>query len=68
MPTAASYAVARVIALPNIVLPLPVVAELLFGAENSARFLQNLTRYSELVLWLQWGEKPLHSMPKHAFP
>ncbi|MCC5645493.1 hypothetical protein LC607_21595 [Nostoc sp. CHAB 5824] len=54
--------------MPNIVLPLPVVAELLFGAENSARFLQNLTRYSELVLWLQWGEKPLHSMPKHAFP
>ena len=35
MPTAASYAVARVIALPNIVLPLPVVAKLLFGAETS---------------------------------
>ncbi|MEH2167351.1 MAG: hypothetical protein V7K41_11875 [Nostoc sp.] len=49
MPTAASYAVARVIVLPNIVLPLPVVAELLFGGENSARSLENLTRYLRFI-------------------
>ena len=49
IPTAASYAVARVIALPNIVLRLPVVAKLLFGAENSARSLQNLTRYLQFI-------------------
>ncbi|MEH2160823.1 MAG: hypothetical protein V7K38_07185 [Nostoc sp.] len=44
MPTAASYAVARVIALLIIILLLPIVAKLLFRAENSARSLQNLTR------------------------
>ncbi len=44
-----AIAVARVIALPNIVLSLPVVAELLFGAENSARSLQNLTRYLQFI-------------------
>ncbi|MEH2347570.1 MAG: hypothetical protein V7K55_06120 [Nostoc sp.] len=49
MPTAASYAVARVIALLTIVLPLPIVAKLLFGAENSARSLQNLTRYLQFI-------------------
>nr|WP_267871665.1 hypothetical protein [Nostoc sp. CHAB 5715] len=35
--------------MPNIVLPLPIVAELLFGAENSARSLQNLTRYLQFI-------------------
>jgi predicted nucleic acid-binding protein len=45
MPTAASYAVARVIALLTIMLPLPIVAKLLFRAENSGCSLQNLTRY-----------------------
>ncbi|MEH2200671.1 hypothetical protein [Nostoc sp.] len=49
MPTAASYAVAIVIALLIIVLPLPIVAKLLFGAENSARSLQNLTRYLQFI-------------------
>ncbi|HEY9600576.1 MAG TPA: PIN domain-containing protein, partial [Allocoleopsis sp.] len=39
----------RVIALPTIVLPLPVVGELLFGAENSARPLQNLTLYLQFI-------------------
>jgi tRNA(fMet)-specific endonuclease VapC len=41
--------VAKVTTLPNIILPLPVVAELLFGAENSARSLQNLTRYLQFI-------------------
>jgi tRNA(fMet)-specific endonuclease VapC len=41
--------VERVIALPAVVLPLPVVGELLFGAENSARPLQNLTRYLNFI-------------------
>jgi tRNA(fMet)-specific endonuclease VapC len=31
--------------LPTIILPLPVVGELLFGAENSANALKNLTRF-----------------------
>lgn len=41
--------VERVVALPTTVLPLPVVGELLFGAENSARPLQNLTRYLQFI-------------------
>ena len=42
--------VAKVTALPTIiVLPLPVVAELLFGAENSARPLQSMTRYLQFI-------------------
>lgn len=39
----------RVLALPKIVLPMIVVGELLFGAENSTRPLQNLPRYLEFV-------------------
>jgi tRNA(fMet)-specific endonuclease VapC len=39
----------RVWALPEIVLPMVVVGELLFGAENSTRPLQNLPRYLEFI-------------------
>ncbi len=39
----------RVLALPEIVLPIIVVGELLFGAENSTRPLQNLPRYIEFI-------------------
>ncbi|MBD2435428.1 type II toxin-antitoxin system VapC family toxin [Nostoc sp. FACHB-110] len=41
--------VSRVLALPEIVLPTVVVGELLFGAENSTRPLQNLPRYLEFI-------------------
>lgn len=41
--------VERVTALPTVVLPLPVVGELLYGAKNSARPLQNLTRYLQFI-------------------
>lgn len=40
---------ARVLALPEIILPTVVVGELLFGAENSTRPLQNLPRYLEFI-------------------
>ncbi|NJO39756.1 MAG: type II toxin-antitoxin system VapC family toxin [Cyanobacteria bacterium RU_5_0] len=40
---------ARVLAVPEIVLPIVVVGELLFGAENSTRPLQNLPRYLEFI-------------------
>lgn len=40
---------ARVLAIPEIVLPMVVVGELLFGAENSTRPLQNLPRYLEFI-------------------
>ncbi|MBW4690361.1 MAG: PIN domain-containing protein [Lyngbya sp. HA4199-MV5] len=40
---------ARVLALPEIILPMVAVGELLFGAENSTRPLQNLPRYLEFV-------------------
>lgn len=39
----------KVLALPEIVLPIVVVGELLFGAENSTRPLQNLPRYLEFI-------------------
>lgn len=39
----------RVLALPEIVLPMVVVGELLFGAENSTRPLKNLPRYVEFI-------------------
>jgi tRNA(fMet)-specific endonuclease VapC len=39
----------RVLALPEIVLPMVVIGELLFGAENSTRPLQNLPRYLEFI-------------------
>jgi tRNA(fMet)-specific endonuclease VapC len=40
---------ARVFAIPEIILPMVVVGELLFGAENSARPVQNLPRYLEFI-------------------
>ncbi len=40
----------RILALPEVVLPIIVVGELLFGAENSTRPLQNLPRYLEFIL------------------
>ncbi len=39
----------RVLELPEIVLPMVVVGELLFGAENSTRPLQNLPHYLEFI-------------------
>lgn len=39
----------KVLALPEIILPVVVVGELLFGAENSTRPLQNLPRYLEFI-------------------
>ncbi len=41
--------IANVLALPAVILPLPVVGELLFGAENSGRSLTNLTRYLQFI-------------------
>ena len=41
--------IANVMALPEIVLPLVVAGELLFGAKNSSRPLQNLPRYLEFI-------------------
>ncbi|MGB3491136.1 MAG: type II toxin-antitoxin system VapC family toxin [Elainellaceae cyanobacterium] len=40
---------ARVLTLPEVILPVVVVGELLFGAENSTRSLQNLPRYLEFI-------------------
>ncbi|MCU0524349.1 MAG: hypothetical protein MUF72_05945 [Elainella sp. Prado103] len=39
----------RILVLPEITLPVVVVGELLFGAENSTRPLQNLPRYVEFI-------------------
>lgn len=39
----------RILALPEVTLPMVVVGELLFGAENSTRPLQNLPRYLEFI-------------------
>lgn len=39
----------RVLALPEIILPTIVAGELLFGAENSTRPLQNLPHYLEFI-------------------
>lgn len=41
--------VAQVLALTTVILPTVVVGELLFGAENSSRSLQNLPRYLEFI-------------------
>jgi len=41
--------IARVTALRTVVLPVVVVGELLFGAENSSRPLENLTRYLQFI-------------------
>lgn len=39
----------KILALPEVTLPMVVVGELLFGAENSTRPLQNLPRYLEFI-------------------
>jgi len=39
----------KVLALPEVILPIVVVGELFFGAENSTRPLQNLPRYLEFI-------------------
>ena len=41
--------VQKVLGMATIVLPLVVVGELLFGAENSARPLENLSRYLQFI-------------------
>ena len=41
--------VEKVSQLSNVLLPLPVVGELLFGAENSGRPLKNLARYLQFI-------------------
>lgn len=41
--------VAKVIALPRATLPIAVIGELLFGAENSTRSLENLSRYLAFI-------------------
>jgi tRNA(fMet)-specific endonuclease VapC len=41
--------VAQALALPTVILPTVVLGELLFGAENSSRSLQNLPRYLEFI-------------------
>lgn len=41
--------VSRVLALPEVVLPMVAVGELLFGSQNSTRPLQNLPRYLEFI-------------------
>lgn len=41
--------VSRVLTLPEVILPTVAVGELLFGAENSTRPLQNLPRYLEFI-------------------
>jgi tRNA(fMet)-specific endonuclease VapC len=41
--------VSRVLALPEVILPTVAVGELLFGAANSKRSLQNLPRYIEFI-------------------
>jgi tRNA(fMet)-specific endonuclease VapC len=42
-------AVKAVASLPTVALPLVVVGELPFGAENSTRSLENLTKYLEFI-------------------
>lgn len=44
-----STVTARVLSTPEIVLPVVVAGELLFGAENSARALQNLPQYLDFI-------------------
>lgn len=39
----------RALVVPQVILPMIVVGELLFGAENSTRPLQNLPRYLEFI-------------------
>jgi len=44
-----SAVVDKVLALPTVMLPLIVVGELLFGAENSGRPIRNITRYLQFI-------------------
>lgn len=39
----------KVLKLPDLILPVIAAGELLFGAENSARAIQNLPRYLEFI-------------------
>jgi tRNA(fMet)-specific endonuclease VapC len=39
----------KVLSLPTVILPTVVIGELLFGAENSHRSLQNISRYLEFI-------------------
>lgn len=41
--------VSHVLSLPMVILPTVVIGELLFGAENSRRSLQNISRYLEFI-------------------
>ena len=41
--------VSQVLSLPTVILPTVVIGELLFGAENSNRSLQNISRYLEFI-------------------
>jgi tRNA(fMet)-specific endonuclease VapC len=41
--------VTKVTSQPIVILPIPVVGELLFGAENSARPVENLSRYLQFI-------------------
>lgn len=41
--------VEKILVLPKVVLPLIVVGELLFGAENSERPLENVIRYLQFI-------------------
>src|SRR5262245_18587238 len=41
--------VTKVLSQPMIILPSPIVGELLFGAENSARPIENLSRYLQFI-------------------
>ena len=41
--------VTKVTSQPVIILPVPVVGELLFGAENSSRPVENLSRYLQFI-------------------
>ncbi|MGA1603738.1 MAG: type II toxin-antitoxin system VapC family toxin [Prochlorothrix sp.] len=43
----------RVLAVPTVILPTVVVGELLFGASNSSRPVQNLARYLEFIALCQ---------------
>ena len=49
--------VERVLTLPKVTLPIVAVGELLFGAENSTRSLQNLPRYLEFISACPLGKR-----------
>nr|WP_242036598.1 PIN domain-containing protein [Leptolyngbya sp. FACHB-321] len=59
----------KVLALPEIILLMVVVGELLFNAENSARSLQNLPRYLEFMeacIAVPLGRETAEAMLKHG--